>query len=112
MILFRKKRIPTTVLGLAFNGSRLEGALVKRSNGSLQVLKTFNATLALNPLTGDPELVGREIRNHLEQKYTLVGKTSETSRGDWLGAKRHVLAAGTPETPLSHQLVSKPSYDR
>ena len=67
MMLFRKKRIPTTVLGLAFNGSRLEGALVKRSNGSLQILKTFSATLALNPLTGDPELVGREIRNHLEQ---------------------------------------------
>ena len=67
MILLPKKRIPTTVLGLAFNGGRLEGALVKRSNGSLQVLKTFNAPLALNPLTGDAELVGREIRNHLEQ---------------------------------------------
>jgi Tfp pilus assembly PilM family ATPase len=67
MILLTKKRIPTMVLGLAFNGGRLEGALVKRSNGSLQVLKSFNAPLALNPLTGDAELVGREIRNHLEQ---------------------------------------------
>jgi hypothetical protein len=67
IISLRKKRVPTTVLGLAFNGSRIEGALVRRSNGSLQVQKTFNAALALNPLTGDPELVGREIRNHLEQ---------------------------------------------
>jgi len=63
----RKKRIPTATLGLAFNGHRLEGVLVRRSNGSLLVLKSFNATLALNPMTGDPELVGREIRNHLEQ---------------------------------------------
>ena len=67
MIVLRKKRIPTTTLGLSLHGSRLEGVLVKRSNGSMQVLKSFNATLALNPLTGDPELVGREIRNHLEQ---------------------------------------------
>ena len=33
----------------------------------MQVLKSFSATLALSPLTGDAELVGREIRNHLEQ---------------------------------------------
>jgi hypothetical protein len=65
--LLRKKRLPTTVLGLALNGSRLEGAVVRRSNGSLQAQKAFAAALALNPLTAEPELVGREIRNHLEQ---------------------------------------------
>lgn len=67
MISIRKKPIPTTALGLALHGSRLDGMLVKRSNGSMQVLKTFHATLALDPLTGDAELVGREIRNHLDQ---------------------------------------------
>ncbi len=67
MIVLRKKRIPTTALGLALHGSRLEGVLVRRSNGSMQVVKSFTATLALSPLTGDAELVGREIRNHLEQ---------------------------------------------
>jgi hypothetical protein len=66
MIVLRKKRVPTTVLGLALHGNQLEGVLLKRSNGSMQTLKSFNAALALNPLTGDPELVGREIRNHLE----------------------------------------------
>jgi hypothetical protein len=65
--LLSKKRLPTTVLGLALNGSRLEGVVVRRSNGSLQVQKTFSTALALNPLTADPQLVGREIRNHLEQ---------------------------------------------
>ena len=67
MIVLRKKRIPTTALGLALHGSRLEGVLVRRSNGSMQVVKSFTVTLALSPLTGDAELVGREIRNHLEQ---------------------------------------------
>ena len=67
MILFRKKRIPTTMLGLTLTAGRLEGVLVRRSNGSMQVQKTLSAALALNPLTSDPELVGREIRNHLEQ---------------------------------------------
>ncbi len=65
--ILKKRRNPSTVLGLALDGSRLEGALLRRTNGHLQVLKTFVATLALKPLTNDPELVGREIRNHLEQ---------------------------------------------
>jgi hypothetical protein len=64
---FKTKRTPATLLGLAFDAGRLEGVVVRRSNGSLQVQRTFSVPLALNPLTGDPELVGREIRNHLNQ---------------------------------------------
>jgi hypothetical protein len=56
---------PTSVLGLAFDGSRLEGVEVRRTNGSVEVRKHFSVSLALDPLTGDTELVGREIRNHL-----------------------------------------------
>jgi hypothetical protein len=33
----------------------------------MHVQKTFSANLTLDPLNGDPELVGREIRNHLQQ---------------------------------------------
>ena len=65
--ILKTRRNPSTVLGLALDGSRLEGALLRRTNGHMQVLKTFVATLALKPLTNDPELVGREIRNQLEQ---------------------------------------------
>ena len=67
MDLLRQKRAPSSILGLAFDGGRLEGVFLRRTNGALQVLKNFSASLALNPLTGDPELVGREIRNHLDQ---------------------------------------------
>jgi hypothetical protein len=63
----KTKRTPSTLLGLAFDAGRLEGAVVRRSNGSLQIQKSFSVPLALNPLTADPELVGREIRNHLDQ---------------------------------------------
>ncbi len=40
--------------------------MLRRSNGSLSQAQSFSATLSLDPLTAAPELVGREIRNHLE----------------------------------------------
>jgi hypothetical protein len=65
MIELLKKKKPSTVLGLALEKDRLEGTVLRRSNGSLNVLQSLTVPLALNPFTGDPELVGREIRNHL-----------------------------------------------
>jgi hypothetical protein len=62
-----KRRPPSSILGLSLQGSRLEGLVLRRSNGSLQIQRTFTASLTLNPLNSDPELVGREIRNHLQQ---------------------------------------------
>jgi len=61
----RKSQRLNSVLGLALDGSRLEGVLLRRTNGSLQPQQTFSITLSLDPLTAAPELVGREIRNHL-----------------------------------------------
>ena len=63
---FRKRKKLTTLLGLALDGSKLDGVVLKRTNGSLAVLQKFSVTLALDPLTAAPELVGREIRNHLD----------------------------------------------
>jgi hypothetical protein len=65
MKLFTPQR-PSSVLGIAIDGNRLEAVVVRRSGGSLQVRQNVSAEMALAPLTGDPELVGREIRNHLE----------------------------------------------
>ncbi len=67
MIPFLKKQHPSSVLGLSFDGNGLEGAVVRRTNGSVVIQKTFHAPLSLDPLTNDPELVGQEIRNHLEK---------------------------------------------
>ncbi len=63
---FGKRKRLTSVLGLALDGSRLEGVVLRRTNGALQLHQTFSVTLSLDPLTAAPELVGREIRNHLD----------------------------------------------
>jgi len=60
------RKPPSSLLGLTFDGNRLEGVLVRRKNGSVVAQKNFAVTLALDPLTNDPELVGREIKNQLE----------------------------------------------
>ncbi|HXS69132.1 MAG TPA: hypothetical protein VN761_09840 [Candidatus Polarisedimenticolia bacterium] len=61
-----KRQRPSTVLALSLDGSQLDGVVLRRTNGSVQLLQTVSATLSLDPLTADPELVGREIRNHLD----------------------------------------------
>jgi hypothetical protein len=63
---FRKRSRLGSVLGLALEGGRLEGVVLRRANGALQALQPFAVSLSLDPLTNAPELVGREIRNHLD----------------------------------------------
>lgn len=63
---FAKRRRLTSLLGLSLDGNRLDGVVLRRVNGSLQLQQTFSATLSLDPLAAAPELVAREIRNHLE----------------------------------------------
>jgi hypothetical protein len=63
---FLQRKKPTTMLGLVFDGSKFEGVVLRRTNGALQRLQSFSVTLALDPLTAAPELVGREIRNQLD----------------------------------------------
>src|ERR1019366_805174 len=63
---FRKRKRLTSVLGLALDGSKLDGVVVRRTNGSLAVRQSFSAALTLDPLTAAPELVAREIRNQLD----------------------------------------------
>ncbi len=88
-----KKQRPSSALGLTFDGNRLEVVALRRTNGSFQLQKTLVAPLALSPLTGDPELVGREIRNHLEQA----------------GIREHRCVVGLP---LSWMLVASNRHPR
>ena len=63
---FSRRQKLTGLLGLALDGSRLDGVVLRRANGSLQLQQAFSVALSLDPLTAAPELVGREIRNHLD----------------------------------------------
>ncbi len=65
--LAKKRQARTSLLGLALDGPRVEAVLVRRSNGSVRVVETTTGSLQLNLLTDAPELVGREIRNHLDR---------------------------------------------
>jgi len=49
----RKQRL-SSLLGLALDGSRLEGVVLRRTNGSLEAQQSFSVTLSLDPLTNDP----------------------------------------------------------
>jgi len=61
-----KRQQLSGVLGLSLDAGRLEGVVLKRTNGSIQLEQSFSVALSLDPLTNDPVLVGREIRNHLD----------------------------------------------
>jgi hypothetical protein len=74
----KMRRRSSSVLGLTLDGSRLDGVVLRRTNGSVQTQQTFSVTLSLDPLTNDAELVGREIRNHLsaagiKERHCIVG---------------------------------------
>lgn len=56
-----------SLLGLVLDGSRLDLVAVKRTNGSVEIRHSATVTLTLDPLTNDPDLVGAEIRTHLDK---------------------------------------------
>src|SRR5881296_3308522 len=73
----RRQRL-SGLLGLALDGSRLDGVVLRRTNGALQIQQSFSVSLSLDPLTAEAELVGREIRNHLDaagvrERHCVVG---------------------------------------
>jgi hypothetical protein len=62
----RKHKRLASLMGLTLDGSRLDGVVLRRVNGSLVLQQSFSFALTLDPLTAAPELVGREIRNQLD----------------------------------------------
>jgi hypothetical protein len=62
----RKRKKLASVVSLVLDGGKLDGVVLRRTNGALQKMQSFSAPLTLDPLTAAPELVGREIRNQLD----------------------------------------------
>ncbi len=54
-------------MGLSLDERKLTVAVANRSGGDFALGKSLQATLTLDPLTAEPELVGREIRNRLDE---------------------------------------------
>ena len=57
----------SSLMGLTIEGRRLEGIILSRGKSSPEAGQPFEALLSLDPLTNDPELVGQEIRNRLDE---------------------------------------------
>ena len=57
----------SSITGIAIDGRQIAVVLARRGNGKVQVVKTYRETMSLDPLVHDPELVGREIRDHLSR---------------------------------------------
>ena len=110
----KKRQRLSSLLGLALDGSRLDGVVLRRADGSLQVQQSFSS-LSLNPLTADAELVGREIRNHLDaagvrERNCIVGaslsngllpprsKRPNSKRLTWPTSSNSKPSAGSPAT--------------
>ena len=57
----------SSLLGIGLESGRMTAVWLRRSAGGVQVRKTLQAALSLDPARNDPELVGREIRNRLAE---------------------------------------------
>jgi hypothetical protein len=60
------KKQQQSVLGLSLASGQLRAALVSRAKGGCEVVKSAAAPLALDLLHPETELIGREIKNHLD----------------------------------------------
>jgi hypothetical protein len=78
------KKLPSSILGIALDGNRLEAVVLRRSNETLQVKEFVNAALALSPLGGDTALVGREIRNLLDQAGVRERRCAVCIPANWV----------------------------
>jgi len=72
------KKQPNSILGLTLEGRRLDSAVLKRGRSGLRLQGNAGKELSLDPLVDDPVLVGREIREQLDdagfgEKHCTVG---------------------------------------
>lgn len=56
-----------SILGIELESGHMRAVVAQRSGDQIQVKKTKRSSLSLDPLTGEPDLVGQEIRNHLNE---------------------------------------------
>ena len=74
----KTKKRAQSVLGLTLSDGQLRAFHVTRAKGGLEVVKAASAALTLDLLHPEPELVGREIKNHLDEagireRHCVVG---------------------------------------
>src|SRR5258708_7622745 len=64
---WKTKKRAQSVLGLTLTDGQLRAFHVTRAKGGLEVVKAASAALSLDLLHPEAELIGREIKNHLDE---------------------------------------------
>ncbi len=95
-----KKRAPS-VLGLTLADGQLRASHVTRAKGRIEVVKTASAALSLDLLHPEAELIGREIKNHLDaagirERHCVVGIPPR-----WVMSQHTVMPDLSPEDAAS-----------
>lgn len=73
-----------SILGISMDGERLEAIALRRTNESVEVRRTFVGALSLDPLTNDPQLVGRELRKHLDAAGIRERRCAVCIPAEWI----------------------------
>src|SRR5215216_4038415 len=90
-----------SVLGLTLSDGRLQAFHVTRTKNGIEVVKAASADLTLDLLHPEAELIGREIKNHLDaagihEKHCVVGIPPR-----WLMTQQTLLPEMSPEDAVS-----------
>lgn len=61
----KNKRV-NTLLGLSFEADRVDGAVLRKVNGGIDISNPFASALVGDLATVDPQIIGAELRKHLD----------------------------------------------
>ncbi len=73
-----------SLVGIALVDGGMNVTLLARNGSGLKMQKCFFAPLSLDPLTNDPELVGREIRGKLDEQHIRESKCVVCVPFNWM----------------------------
>lgn len=73
-----------SVLGIVLSGDRMTVSHVRRAGSGIKVHQSIQVTLSLDILGSAPELVGQEIRNHLDQAGIRESRCVVCVPLDWI----------------------------
>lgn len=98
---WQTKKRAQSVLGLTLIDGQLRAAHVTRAKGGLEVVKTASAAMTLDFMHPEAELVGREIKNHLDaagirERQCVVGIPSR-----WVMSQHTKVPEISPEDTAS-----------
>jgi hypothetical protein len=93
------KQPPSAILGIAFEGLHVQIAVLRRSGTNLQVVTRVEFDLSQSPLTGDPAVLGQEMRSKLEAEEIRERNCVVALPLNWM-LTMHTQLPDLPETDI------------